>query len=93
MPLELTLGEVKIYYFLSESFLEELPNINYFTLKLIITKSILIELILPRINSTNAELNTHFIHVNIIDSTLYHINLIFQVVKHPPKLVEKSDFV
>ena len=24
-----------------------------------------------------------FIHVNITDSTLYHINLIFQVVKHP----------
>ena len=53
------MGEVKIYYFLLESLLEELPNINHFTSKSILTKSILVELILPKINSTNAEPNTH----------------------------------
>ena len=35
---------------MSKSFLEELPNINYFISKLILTKSIPTKLILSRIN-------------------------------------------
>ena len=54
--LKLILGEVKIFYFLSESLLEELLNIDYFISKSILTKSIL-----SRINSTKAELNMHLI--------------------------------
>ena len=48
------MGEVKIYYFLLELFLEELSNINHFTLK-----SIMTELIILRINFTMTEPNTH----------------------------------
>ena len=55
LPLELILGGVKIYYFLSESLLEELPNINHCISKSVLTKLILTELILPKINSTNAK--------------------------------------
>ena len=51
LSLELILGEVKIFYFLSESFSEELPNINHFTSKLILTK--VIPTVLFRINSPN----------------------------------------
>ena len=36
LPLELIMGEVKIFYFMSESLLEELPNINHFTSKSIL---------------------------------------------------------
>ena len=39
---------MKIFYFLSESLLEELPNINYFTSKSILTKSIPTKSILSR---------------------------------------------
>ena len=53
------MGEVKIFYFLSESLLEKLSNINYFTSKLILTKLISIKLILCRINSIKIEPNTH----------------------------------
>ena len=49
---------MKIFYFLSESLLEKLPNINYFTSKSILTKSIPTKSILPRINSIKAEPNT-----------------------------------
>ena len=56
---KLILGETKIFYFMSESLLEKQSNINYFTLKLILTKSILTKLILSRINSTKAEPNMH----------------------------------
>ena len=59
LSLKLILREVKIYYFISESFLEELSNVNHFTLKSIPTKSILTELILPKLNWTNVEPNTH----------------------------------
>ena len=52
--LELTPVEVKIYYFMLESFLKELLNINHLTSKLILT-----ELIIPRIISSNTEPNTH----------------------------------
>ena len=45
------MGEVKISYFMSELFLEELPNINHFT-----SKSILF-----RINSIKTEPNAHLI--------------------------------
>ena len=48
---------MKIFYFILESLLEELTNINYFTSKLVITKSILIKLILPKINFTKTEQN------------------------------------
>ena len=43
---------------LSESLLDKLSNINYFTSKLILTKSIPIKSILPRINFTKVKLNT-----------------------------------
>ena len=55
--LELILGEVKNFYFLSESLLEKLPNINHFTPKLIITKLISIKSILFRINSIKVKPN------------------------------------
>ena len=58
LPLELIIGEVKIFYFLLESLLEELPNINHFTSKSVLTKSILTKSILPKINSIKVELNT-----------------------------------
>ena len=38
LSLELILREVKIFYFLSDSFLEELSNINHFTSKSILQK-------------------------------------------------------
>ena len=41
LSLELILGKVKKIYFLSESLLEELRNMNHFTSKSIPTKSIL----------------------------------------------------
>ena len=50
---------------MSELLLEELPNINYFTSKSILTKSIPIKSILSRINSTKAEPNTPLISNNI----------------------------
>ena len=51
--------EVKIYYFLSESFLKELSYINQFISTLILIESILTKLILPKINSINIEPNTY----------------------------------
>ena len=41
LPLELILGEVKFFYFLSKIFLEKLSNINHFISKSILTKSTL----------------------------------------------------
>ena len=67
--------EEKIYYFLSESLLEELPNINHFTSKLILIKSILIELILSKINSINAEPNTHYMMHEICNKCICDISL------------------
>ena len=52
-------GEVKNFYFLSESFLEELSNINHFTSKFILIKLILTKLILPKINYIKTEQTTH----------------------------------
>ena len=46
------LEEVNIFYFMSESLLEELPSINHFISKSILTKSILF-----RINSIKVEPN------------------------------------
>ena len=54
----MNLGGMKIFYFMSESFLKELSNINYFTSKSILTKSILIKSVLSKINSTKVESNT-----------------------------------
>ena len=53
LHLELILGEVKIFYFLSKSLLEVLPNINYFTSKPILTKLILTKSILQKQNQTH----------------------------------------
>ena len=46
------------FFILSESLLEELPNINYFTLKSILIKLIPTKLILSRINSIKTKPNT-----------------------------------
>ena len=61
LSLELILKEVKIFYLLSELLLEELPNINHFTSKSILTKLILTKLI--RINFTKAEPNMHLLRL------------------------------
>ena len=47
-----------MFYFLSESFLDEVSNINHFTSKLILIKSIPIKLIISRINFIKVEPNT-----------------------------------
>ena len=54
-------GKSELFYFLSKSFLEELLNINHFTLKLFLTKSILTKSILSKINFIKEELNTHLV--------------------------------
>ena len=51
----------KKFYFLLESLLEELSNINHFILKLILTKSIPTKSILSKINFTKIESNTLYI--------------------------------
>ena len=52
-------GRSENFYFLSKSFLEVLSNINYFTSKLILIKSISIKLILSKINFIKVDSNTH----------------------------------
>ena len=59
LSLELILEEVKIYYFMLESLLKELPNINHFTSKLILIKSIPTKSILSGINFTKVKPNMH----------------------------------
>ena len=53
------MGEVNFFYFLSESLLNILPNINHFTPKSILIKSILKKLIISKINSTKIKPITH----------------------------------
>ena len=50
--------EIKFFYFLLKLLLEKLPNINYFTSKLTLIKSISIKSILSKINYTKIEPNT-----------------------------------
>ena len=57
--LKLILREVKIFYFMSESLLEKLSNIDYFISKSILIKPILTKSIIFRINSIKAESNMH----------------------------------
>ena len=90
LPLELILEEVKIFYYMSKSLLEELSNINHFMSKLILTKSIPqkqnqthtksipIKLIIFKINFTKAELNTLYdSHFKVFISSCLR-SLIFQ---------------
>ena len=52
-----------------ELLFKKLPNINHLISKSILTKLIPTELILPKINSTNAESNMHKFDLRQIDRT------------------------